>query len=62
VNKGEEVYLPATCQHCLADSNHTPLAVPPSIRCPVCGAAYSGPRRSREYQALVEAHLTSRED
>lgn len=33
-----------------------------SKRCPVCGAAYGGPRRSKEYQALVEAGLVTNAD
>jgi hypothetical protein len=52
-------YVPATCQHCLADARYTPLGPVESERCPVCGAAYSGPRRSKEYRVLVEAGLTA---
>lgn len=50
-----------TCQYCLADPRHTPLGADKSKRCPVCGAAYSGPRRSAEYRALVDAGLVTRD-
>lgn len=46
-----------TCQHCLADPRYTPLGPDKDKRCPVCGSAYSGPRRDAEYVALVEAGL-----
>jgi hypothetical protein len=55
-------YKPATCQYCLADSRHTPLGPDPSKRCPVCGAAYTGPRRDEEYQVLLEAGLVADEE
>lgn len=44
-----------TCQYCLADPRHTPLAHLGDPRCPVCGSAYGGPRRDAEYQALLDA-------
>ena len=54
-----------TCQYCLADPRHTPLP-PPMLtgvgRCPVCGSAYTGPRRSEEYRVLVEAGLVTNDD
>ena len=52
----DKQYLPATCQYCLADTNHTRVAweQPATKRCPVCGAAYTGPRRDAEYRLLVE--------
>lgn len=46
-----------TCQHCLADPRYTPLGCDPAKRCPVCGAAYTGPRRDEEYAALRDAGL-----
>jgi hypothetical protein len=61
MTRTEKEYQPATCQFCLADANWTPLGPPADFRCPVCGAAYAGPRRDREYQALVEAGLTPQE-
>jgi hypothetical protein len=51
-----------TCQHCLADPRFTPLGVDKDKRCPVCGAAYSGPRRSEEYRALLDAGLVTADD
>ena len=50
------------CQFCLADSRFTPIAADKSKRCPVCGAHYTGPRRSAQYRALVEAELVARDD
>lgn len=52
----------AVCQHCLADTCHTPIAfhLPMDKRCPVCGAAYTGPRRSAEYQLLLEAGFVAK--
>jgi len=58
----EEFIRPATCQFCLADPKYTGLGPDPTKRCPVCGSAYCGPRRSKEYVTLVEAQLVSRED
>lgn len=52
--------LPATCQYCLADPRYTGLGPDKENRCPVCGSAYSGPRRSTEYNTLVEAGLVAR--
>lgn len=46
-----------TCQHCLADPRYTPVAPKGIARCPVCGAAYAGPRRDIEYRTLVAAGL-----
>lgn len=51
-----------TCQYCLADPRFTGLGPDKSRRCPVCGAPYSGPRRSAEYRALVEAGLVTADD
>jgi hypothetical protein len=48
-----------TCQHCLADPRHTPLGDARKPRCPVCGSAYSGPRRDAEYQVLLDAGLVA---
>jgi len=48
---------PPTCQHCLADPRYTETATNPEHRCPVCGSAYTGPRRGLEYAALVAAGL-----
>lgn len=45
----------ACCQYCLARTTHTPLGPKDGPRCPVCGSAYSGERRDREYRALVES-------
>ena len=53
---------PPTCQYCLADPRFTPLAESKTRRCPVCGSSYTGPRRSKEYVALVEANLVVRSD
>lgn len=63
-NKGlkfaeDDFIKPATCQYCLADPRHTPLGADAKHRCPVCGAAYSGPRRSLEFAALVAAGLVA---
>jgi hypothetical protein len=54
---------PPTCQHCLADPRYTPVA-PRDYggKCPVCGSAYSGPRRSKEYVTLLEAGLVAKGD
>jgi hypothetical protein len=43
----------------LADTRHTPHAahVPVDKRCPVCGAAYTGPRRDAQFRALLHADL-----
>lgn len=52
----------STCQYCLADGRYTPIAstdTPAEGRCPVCGAAYTGPRRTDEYRALMEAGLVN---
>lgn len=46
-----------TCQHCLSDPRYTPVAPKGHARCPVCGAAYAGPRRDVEYGTLVAAGL-----
>jgi hypothetical protein len=45
------------CQFCLSNPRHTRLGSDPHRRCPVCGADYSGPRRAREFQILLEAGL-----
>jgi hypothetical protein len=59
----EDVFIkPGTCQHCLADPRYTGLAPDPLQRCPVCGSSYTGPRRSREYAALVAAGLVANEE
>jgi rubrerythrin len=63
-NKGlkfaeDDFVKPATCQHCLADARYTGLGSNPEARCPVCGSAYTGPRRSLEYAALVAAGLVA---
>jgi hypothetical protein len=50
------------CQYCLADARYTPVGEPSRPRCPVCGAAYSGPRRAAEYRQLVEAGLVAKGD
>lgn len=57
-----EDYKPATCQHCLADSNYTALGHNKDRRCPVCGSDYNGPRRDKEYRVLVEAGLVAEDD
>lgn len=49
----EELVIPTLCQYCLADPRYTPIAELGITRCPVCGAAYSGPRRDTEYRAIV---------
>lgn len=51
-----------TCQYCLADTRYTPLAFNRNQRCPVCGAAYTGPRRDVEYGVLRDAGLVTRDD
>jgi hypothetical protein len=55
---------PATCQYCLADCRYTTIAFdkPENERCPVCGCAYTGPRRTAEYRVLLEAGLVARGD
>jgi hypothetical protein len=50
----EELIIPILCQYCLADPRYTPIAGRGITRCPVCGAAYSGPRRDRAYQAIIK--------
>lgn len=56
-------YPAPTCQYCLADPRYTPLATAGAgRRCPVCGSAYTGPRRDREYNVLVEAGLVANGD
>jgi hypothetical protein len=55
-------YKPATCQFCLADGNHTNLGPNKEHRCPVCGADYSGSRRDKEYEVLLEAGLVATDD
>jgi tRNA(Ile2) C34 agmatinyltransferase TiaS len=45
------------CQYCLADGRYTKIADNKDRRCPVCGADYTGPRRSREYAVIREAGL-----
>jgi hypothetical protein len=47
------------CQFCLADPRYTPISPSKEHRCPVCGASYRGPRRDREFRALVEAGLVA---
>lgn len=49
----------SVCQYCLADSRYTGLGLSENKRCPVCGSNYSGPRRDKEYNALLEAGLIS---
>jgi hypothetical protein len=51
-----------TCQYCLADPRFTPLGPDKDNRCPVCGAAYGGPRRQEQFRALVEAGLVASDD
>lgn len=51
-----------TCQYCLADTRYTPLAFNRNQRCPVCGAAYTGPRRDEEFQVLLEAGMVIKGD
>lgn len=51
-----------TCQYCLADARYTPLATDKNGRCPVCGSAYTGPRRDKEYRVLLEAGLVVDDD
>lgn len=65
-NKGlkfaEDAFIkPATCQYCLADPRYTETVnvLATNKRCPVCGSAYTGPRRSLEYAALVAAGLVA---
>lgn len=53
---------PATCQYCLADGRYTPLGPDPDKRCPVCGSAYTGPRRDAEFAVLVEAGLVAEDE
>lgn len=52
------------CQYCLADPRHTPLAthLPADQRCPLCGVAYTGPRRSAQFRALTDAGLVAIEE
>lgn len=50
------------CQYCLADPRYTPISPSKHHRCPVCGASYGGPRRDREFRALVEAGLVASSD
>lgn len=50
------------CQYCLADSRYTAITEHKDKRCPVCGAYYTGPRRSEEYQVLLNAGYVSQED
>lgn len=50
------------CQYCLADPRYTPISPSKDHRCPVCGASYRGPRRDREFRALVEAGLVASGD
>ena len=45
------------CSYCLADPNRTGFSSNPNHRCPECGSNYSGPRREKEYVALVDANL-----
>ena len=60
-NRGVEDGPSAVCQYCLADNTFTPIAwqLPQDKRCPVCGSAYSGPRRSAAYQVLLAAGLVA---
>ena len=51
-----------TCQYCLADPRFTPLGSDKDKRCPVCGAAYCGPRRDEEFRVLVESGLVVKGD
>ena len=50
------------CQYCLADARYTPISESKGNRCPVCGAAYSGPRRDALHRVLVESGLVARDD
>lgn len=59
---GKDFMPPPTCQHCLSDPRYTGTGMISEQRCPVCGAPYSGPRRSLEYITLLEAGLVSNEE
>lgn len=58
-----EAYSPRpVCQYCLSDTEKTPLGDEHEKRCPVCGCAYNGGRRSKEFATLVAAGLVARDD
>lgn len=50
------------CQYCLANPRYTRVGSNPDQRCPVCGADYDGPRRDKEFRALLEAGLVVQGD
>jgi hypothetical protein len=50
------------CQYCLANPRKTTVTDDPERRCPVCGADYTGPRRSAEFRALIDAGLVVQGD
>lgn len=49
--------VPVMCHYCLARTESTPLADPGEKACPECGTAYSGERRTEEYNILLAAGL-----
>ncbi len=52
----------ACCQYCLADSAYTIITQDKKRRCPICGADYTGPRRSKEFAAIRDAGLLGDHD
>ena len=52
----------ATCQYCLADTEHSNMTMNKERRCPVCGSDYTGERRDKEYAALLEAGLVKEDE
>lgn len=60
-DRGVEDGASAVCQYCLSDCGFTPIAwhLPQDKRCPVCGSAYSGPRRTAAFQTLLAAGLVA---
>jgi tRNA(Ile2) C34 agmatinyltransferase TiaS len=60
-NPRDDTTRTPVCQFCLADTRHTEIAghLPQDQRCPVCGAAYTGPRRDAHFRALLHAGLVA---